>query len=92
MHLIVYCFFLILDDALVQNGTLLFTDEATIQCITVLVISTADDSCLSLSLSSPTTVSGLTLSPALATICVVQTEGELLYYPCKKANMTFHNV
>lgn len=66
------------DDALVQNGTLLFTDEATIQCIAVSVFSTADDSCLSLSLSSPTTVSGLTLSPALATICVIPTEGELL--------------
>ena len=62
-----------------QNGTLLFTDDATIQCVAVSVSSVSagstDESCLTLTLSPTTTVTGLTISPSLATICKVLAEG-----------------
>ena len=68
-------------DAETQSGTLLFTDDATIQCVAVSVSSvtagSTDESCLSLTLSSPTTVSGLTLSPSLGTVCKVLTDGKI---------------
>lgn len=62
----------------------MFTDDATIQCVAVRVTSDSPGSpdeelCFSLSLSATTTVSGLTLSPAVATVCVVPTEGECMY-------------
>ena len=64
----------------VQNGTLLFTDDATIQCVAVSVMSVAlgsnEESCLLLRLSETSIVSGLTISPSLATICIVPTAGE----------------
>ena len=73
-------FFLLLDDAQTQNGTLLFTDDATIQCVAVSVSSVSagstDESCLSLTLSAATTVTGLTLSPSLADICVQSADGK----------------
>ena len=69
-----------LGDKAVQNGTLLFTDDATIQCVAVSITSVPPgsngESCLSMSLSTTSTVSGLTISPSLATICIVPTEGE----------------
>ena len=72
-------YFLLLDDAQTQNGTLLFTDDATVQCVVVSVSSVSagstDESCLSLTLSAATTVTGLTLSPSLANICVIPVEG-----------------
>ena len=72
------------DDAVTQNGTLLFTDEAAIQCVAVSVSSVSpgstDESCLTLTLSPTTTVSGLTLSPSVATVCKVPAEGEQVYY------------
>ena len=68
-------------DAQTQNGTLLFTDDATIQCVAVSVSSVSagstDESCLSLTLSSATTVSGLTITPYAATICVASPDGML---------------
>ena len=63
------------DDSVTQNGILLFTDDATIQCVAVAVLSVSSDSCFSLSLSATTTVSGLTLNPDQATICVVPADG-----------------
>lgn len=68
-------------DSSVQNGTLLFTDDAIIQCVAVSIPSDSlgspdEGSCFSLSLSASNTVSGLTLSPALATVCVVPAGGE----------------
>ena len=72
------------DDAVTQNGTLLFTYEAVIQCVAVSVSSVSagstNKSCLTLTLSPTTTVSGLTLSPSVATVCKVPAEGELVYY------------
>ena len=63
---------------MVQNGTLLFTDDATVQCVAV--NSPDGMSCFSLRLSTDSAVTGLTLSPALATLCVVSTdEGRLLH-------------
>ncbi|CAI8052157.1 hypothetical protein GBAR_LOCUS28549, partial [Geodia barretti] len=66
------------DGAMTQNGTLLFTDDATIQCVAVSVSSVSagstDESCLTLTLSPSTTVTGLTISPSLATICKVLAE------------------
>ncbi|CAI8052161.1 Adhesion G-protein coupled receptor V1, partial [Geodia barretti] len=63
-----------------QNGTLLFTDDATIQCVAVSVSSVSagstDESCLTLTLSPTTNVTGLTISPDLATVCVVPIEGK----------------
>ena len=63
-----------------QNGTLLFTDEASIQCVAVSVSSVSagstDESCLTLTLSPTTTVSGLTLSPSVATMCVASADGK----------------
>ena len=69
-------------DTTVQNGTLLFNDNTAIQCIAVSLTSVThgspnEESCLTLSLSVTSSGSGLTLSPSLATICVVSTEGEL---------------
>lgn len=64
-------------NAVVQNGTLLFTDEATVQCVAV---NRPDGmSCFSLRLSTESVVTGLTLSPALATLCVMSTEGRFLH-------------
>ena len=75
----VICIFSLSADAQTQNGTLLFTDDATIQCVAVSVSSvtagSTDESCLSLTLSAATTVTGLTLSPSLANICVIPVEG-----------------
>lgn len=68
-----------IDDATVQNGTLLFNDDVIIQCVAVSLTSSSPGSCLSLSLSTSSTVSGLTLSPSLATICVVSNEGKNMY-------------
>ena len=77
-----------------QNGTLLFTDEAAIQCVAVSVSSVSagstDESCLTLTLSTTTTVSGLTLSPSLATVCKVPAEGEL--YMFWKNERSFHTI
>ena len=68
-------------NAVVQNGTLLFTDDATVQCVAVNSPNSPDGmSCFSLRLSTDSDVTGLTLSPALATLCVVPTdEGRLLH-------------
>ena len=68
-------------DLTVQNGTLLYTDEATIQCVAVSVPSKSPGSpdeelCFTLSLSASSTVGYLTLSPAIATVCIVPTEGK----------------
>ena len=67
-------------DSTTQNGTLLFTDDATIQCVAVSVSllspGSTDESCLTLTLSTTTTVTGLTLSPFEATVCVVYADGE----------------
>lgn len=66
-------------DATVQNGTLVFTDDATVQCVAVNSPNSPDGmSCFSLRLSTESAVTGLTLSPAMATVCVVSTEGRLL--------------
>lgn len=66
------------DDATVQNGNLLFTDDATIQCVAVNIPSSPDEMpCFSMRLSAENTVTGLTLSPALATICVASPQGRL---------------
>ena len=69
-------------DTTVQNSTLLFTDDTAIQCIAVSLSSVTagplnEESCLSLNLSVTSSVSGLTLNPSLATICIVPSEGEL---------------
>lgn len=70
-----------IDDSVFQNGTLLFTDDATIQCVAVSVSSicsdaTDEEACLTLTLSTMTTVSGLSLSPDRATICLVSMDGK----------------
>lgn len=66
---------------MVQNGTLLFTDDAAVQCVAVNSPYSPDGmSCFSLRLSTDSPVTGLTLSPALATLCAVSTEGELLHW------------
>ena len=77
-HKITFNLFFSASGTTVQNGTLLFTDGTALQCITVLLTSltTDEDSCLSLNLSVTSHISGLTLSPSLATICTVPTEGE----------------
>ncbi|CAI8052979.1 Extracellular matrix protein 3, partial [Geodia barretti] len=66
------------DGAMTQNGTLLFTDDATIQCVAVSVSSVSagstDESCLTLTLSPTTTVTGLTISPDVATVCVTSAD------------------
>ena len=63
-----------------MNDSLLFTDDATIQCVAVSVSSVSpgstDESCLTLTLSTTTTVTGLTISPSEATVCVVSADGE----------------
>lgn len=67
------------DNVETQNGDLLFTDDALIQCVAVSVSSvtagTTDESCLTVTLSTSTTVTGLTISPSLATVCKVPAEG-----------------
>ena len=67
------------DGAMTQNGTLLFSDDATIQCVAVSVSSVSagstDESCLTLTLSPTTTVTGLTISPDVATVCVTSADG-----------------
>ena len=67
-------------NAQTQNGTLLFSDDATIQCVAVSVSSVSagstDESCLTLTLSPTTTVTGLTISPGVATVCVTSADGK----------------
>ena len=67
-------------NAQTQNGTLLFSDDATIQCVAVSVSSVSagstDESCLTLTLSPTTTVTGLTISPYVATVCVTSADGK----------------
>ena len=67
-------------NAQTQNGTLLFSDDATIQCVAVSVSSVSagstDESCLTLTLSPTTTVTGLTISPDVATVCVTSADGK----------------
>ena len=64
-------------ESMVQDGAIVFTDAATTQCIAVSLSLPSPDgeSCLSLSLSATSSVNGLTLSPSMATICVVSNEG-----------------
>ncbi|CAI8052156.1 hypothetical protein GBAR_LOCUS28548, partial [Geodia barretti] len=65
-------------NAQTQNGTLLFSDDATIQCVAVSASSVSagstDESCLTLTLSPTTTVTGLTISPDVATVCVTSAD------------------
>ena len=57
----------------------MFTDDATIQCVTVSITSVSLGSAdLTLSLAATSTVTGLTPSPSLATVCVVPVEGEYI--------------
>ena len=66
-------------DMQTQSGIVSFMDDATIQCVAVSVssvnASSTGESCLTLTLSTTSTVSGLTISPSSASICVVSADG-----------------
>ena len=68
-----------------QNGSVHFNDDATIQCVPIPITSVSpseEEECFTFNMSSVTSVSGLTLDPAQATVCVFPIEGEHWLHLC----------
>ena len=63
-----------------QSGTVELTPASTKQCISIPIIddsvSEVDQECFTISLSESSGTADLTLSPAIATVCIIDTDGK----------------
>ena len=70
-------------DFIAQTGTLQVTSSATIQCISIPVISDgvdeSDQECFTVSISEASGALNLTITPALATVCITDADGKALF-------------
>ena len=67
------------EDYLGQSGTVELSSASTKQCISIPIIddsvSEADQECFTISLSESSGTGDLTLNPAVATVCIDDTDG-----------------
>lgn len=68
------------DDFLEQSGTLTLTPTATRQCISIPItddsVNEADQECFTVSFTESSSSVDPNLSPAVATVCISDTDGE----------------
>lgn len=65
-----------------HSGSFNITDSASVQCIPITIVSDGinepDQDCFTYSITSVSSISGLTLSPHMATVCISDGESEIL--------------
>ena len=81
------------DDFLEQSGTVELMSTSTKQCISIPIVddsvNEADQECFTVSLSESSGTVDLTLSPAIATVCINDTDGKIgrSYQNCIKTSL-----
>ena len=67
-------------DYTAQSGSVTVTDGAQLQCIPISIVSSSsteqDVECFTFSTSAADTVTGLTVDPAQASVCIIDRNGE----------------
>ena len=68
-------------DYAAQSGSVTMTDGAQLQCIPISIVSSStterDVECFTFRISAADTVTGLTVDPARASVCIIDRNGEI---------------